>query len=148
RITCRPGNTVLCVGNIDPSADWKPVLARTRQLISFRTHNREWNVDVNLTILDGKRKRKLKAFFRFVLSKIPGWLALAWMRIQGSTFLIYDVGYFNPICVGLQTHPTNQIHTPWCRGLDTDRRNERAGFFDRDAHRAVRAHLRCVSAFK
>jgi ROK family len=65
---------------------------------------------VNLTILNGKRKGELQAFFRFMLSKISARPALAWVRIEGSTFLIYDIGYFNPICRGLQSHAANKVH--------------------------------------
>src|SRR4029077_4625897 len=147
-IKCRPGDTVLCICNINPPAHGQPVLARTRQLIIFGTHYREWDVNVNLTILNSKRKGELQAFFRFMLSKISARPALAWVRIQGSTFLIYDIGYFDPICRGLQSHSANKVHTPRCGRLDANYGNEGAGVLDSDAYRSTRARLRCVFAFK
>src|SRR5260370_25251240 len=81
RIKCRPGNTVLCICDIDPSAYRQAVLARTRQLINFWTHYRKRNVNVNLTILNGKRKGELHAFFGFMLSKISARPAFTWVRI-------------------------------------------------------------------
>ncbi len=67
---------------------------------------------MNLTVLNGKRKGELHAFFGFMLSKISGRPTFAWVRIQGCTFLIYGVGYFNPIHISLQSHATNKVHTP------------------------------------
>src|SRR5258708_12845010 len=99
---------VLGIWEKDAPAHRQPVLARSRQLIIFGTQNREWDVNVNLTILNSKRKGELQAFFRFMLSKISARPALAWVRIQGSTFLIYDIGYFDPICSRLQSHSTNK----------------------------------------
>ena len=148
RIKCRTSDAVLCICYIDPPAHRQPVLARSRKLINFGTHHCERNVDVNLTVLDGKRKCELHAFLGFMLRKIYGGPIFAWMRIEGCTFLVYGVEYFNPIHIGLQSHTTNKVHTPRCGRLDTDRGNEGTGFLDYDAHRPARAHLRCVTAFK
>src|SRR5258708_5516590 len=99
-------------------------------------------------MLNGKRKCKLQAFFRFMLSKVSASPAPAWMRIQGSTFFIYDVGYFNPICRGLQSHAANKVYTPRRGRFDANRGNEGAGFFDGDACRPTRTHLRGIFSFK
>src|SRR5216683_3677303 len=148
RIRCRPGDTVLCICDIEPSAYRQAVLARTRQLINFWTHYRKRNVNVNLTILNGKRKGELHAFFRLMLSKISARPALARVGIQGSTFLIYDIGYFDPICRGLQSHSANKVYAPWCGRLDANYSNEGAAVLDSDAYRSTRTRLRCVFAFK
>src|SRR5271170_2483135 len=103
-IKCRASYSVLRICYIDPPSHGQPVLARSWKLIDFGTHYCKRNVDVNLTVLDGKRKCELHAFLGFMLRKIYCKLAFARVRIKGCTLLVYCVEYFNPIHIGLQSH--------------------------------------------
>src|SRR5579859_8084784 len=59
RVKCRTGHSVVRICNIDPPAHRQPILARSRKLIKFGTHDCKRDIDANLTVLDGKRKCEL-----------------------------------------------------------------------------------------
>src|SRR5206468_10271379 len=80
-IKCCTCDAVLCVGNIYPSAHRQPILAGSWKLINFGAHYCKRNIDVDLTVLNGKWKGKLHAFFGPTLSKISTRPIFAWVRI-------------------------------------------------------------------